>query len=74
VIAANPSPAAHIALFGAVIGVALVVYAVVRMCGRREAATDQRVSCAERSGSVGPGSPNIDSVVRATWIYHDLNG
>lgn len=37
-IAANPGPAAHIALLGIVIVIGLVVYAVVRVRHKREAA------------------------------------
>lgn len=37
-IAANPGPAAHMALLGAVIVIALIVYAIVRVRRRREAA------------------------------------
>jgi hypothetical protein len=37
VIASNPGPAVHIALIGAVIVIALVAYAIVRVRRRREA-------------------------------------
>lgn len=37
-IAANPGPAAHIALLGIVIVAGLIVYAIVRVRRRREAA------------------------------------
>lgn len=36
-IAANPGPAAHIALLGAAILIALIVYAIVRIRRKREA-------------------------------------
>jgi uncharacterized protein HemX len=38
VIAANPGPAVHMMLLGAVIVIGLVVYAIVRVRRRREAA------------------------------------
>jgi hypothetical protein len=37
VIASNPGPAVHIAVIGAVIVIALIVYAIVRVRHRREA-------------------------------------
>ena len=36
-IASNPGPAVHIAVIGAVIVIALIVYAIVRVRHRREA-------------------------------------
>ena len=36
-IASNPGPAVHMALIGAVIVIALIVYAIVRVRRRREA-------------------------------------
>jgi len=44
VIAANPGPAAHIALLGAVIVIGLIVYAIVRIRRRREAAEAERLN------------------------------
>jgi hypothetical protein len=44
VIAANPGPAVHMALLGAVIVIALVVYAIVRVRRRREAAEAERLN------------------------------
>lgn len=42
-IAANPGPAAHIALLGIVIVIGLIVFAVVRVRHRREAAEAERL-------------------------------
>jgi hypothetical protein len=53
-IAANPGPAVHLAVLGAVIAVALVVYVIVRTRRRHEAAEAERLNQldeAERSQS-----------------------
>ena len=42
-IAANPGPAAHIALLGAVIVIGLIVYAIVRLRRKREAAEAEKL-------------------------------
>ena len=42
--AANPGPAAHMALLGAVIVIGLIVYAIVRVRRRREAAEAERLN------------------------------
>jgi hypothetical protein len=44
VIATNPGPAVHIALLGAVIVIALIVYAIVRVRRRREAAEAEKLN------------------------------
>ena len=44
VIAANPGPAAHLALLGAVIVIGLIVYALVRIRRRREAAEAEQLN------------------------------
>ena len=44
VIAANPRPAAHLALLGAVIVIGLIVYALVRTRRRREAAEAEQLN------------------------------
>jgi hypothetical protein len=44
VIAANPGPAAHLALLGAVIVIGLIVYALVRVRRRREAAEAEQLN------------------------------
>ena len=43
-IASNPGPAVHIALIGAVIVIALFVYAIVRVRRRREAAESEQLN------------------------------
>ena len=43
-IAANPGPAAHLALLGAVIVIGLIVYALVRIRRRREAAEAEQLN------------------------------
>jgi flagellar biosynthesis/type III secretory pathway M-ring protein FliF/YscJ len=48
VIAANPGPAVHIALLGAVIVIALIVYALVRIRRRREAAASELLNHEEQ--------------------------
>jgi len=48
VIAANPGPAMHMALLGIVIVIGLVVFAVVRIRNRREAAEAEKLSSEER--------------------------
>ena len=53
-IAANPGPAAHMALLGAVIVIALIVYAVVRVRRRREAAQAELLNQRQQ---VEQGSP-----------------
>ena len=42
-IASNPGPAVHMALIGAVIVIALIVYAIVRVRRRREAAEAEQL-------------------------------
>jgi hypothetical protein len=44
VIASNPGPAVHIAAIGAVIVIALIVYAIVRLRRRREAAEAEQLN------------------------------
>ena len=44
VIAANPGPAAHLALVGAIILIGIVVYAIVRIRRRREAAEAEQLN------------------------------
>jgi hypothetical protein len=44
VIAANPGPAAHLALLGAVIVIGLIVFAIVRARRRREAAEAEQLN------------------------------
>jgi hypothetical protein len=44
VIASNPGPAVHIALIGAVIVIALIVYAIVRVRRRREALEAEKLN------------------------------
>jgi hypothetical protein len=44
VIASNPGPAAHIALIGAVIVIALIVYAIGRVRRRREAVQAEKLN------------------------------
>ena len=44
VIAANPGSAAHLALLGAVIVIGLIVYALVRIRRRREAAEAEQLN------------------------------
>ena len=46
-LAANPGPAAHIALVGAVIAIALIVFAIVRFRHKRDAAEAQRANDTE---------------------------
>ena len=43
-IASNPGPAVHLALIGAVIVIALIVYAIVRVRRRREAVEAERLN------------------------------
>ena len=43
-IASNPGPAVHIALLGAVIVIALIVYAIVRVRRRREAVEAEQLN------------------------------
>jgi hypothetical protein len=43
-IAANPGPAAHIALAGAIVVIGLIVYAMIRIRRRREAAEAERLN------------------------------
>ena len=43
-IASNPGPAAHIALIGVVIVIALIVYAIVRVRRRREAVEAEQLN------------------------------
>ena len=43
-IASNPGPAVHIALIGAVIVIALVVYAIVRVRRHREAVEAEKLN------------------------------
>jgi uncharacterized protein HemX len=57
VIAANPGPAAHLALLGAVIVIGLVVYAIVRVRRRREAAEAQVLNQKEQVAHVA--SPDL---------------
>lgn len=49
-IAANPGPAAHIALLGAIIVIALIVYAIVRTRRKREAAQAELLNQQEQTG------------------------
>jgi hypothetical protein len=44
VIASNPGPAVHIAVIGAVLVIALIVYAIVRVRRRREAAEAEKLN------------------------------
>jgi hypothetical protein len=44
VIASNPGPAVHIAVIGAVIVIALIVYAIVRVRRRREVAESEQLN------------------------------
>lgn len=44
VIAANPGPATHIALLGIVIAIGLIVFAVVRVRNKREAAEAEKLN------------------------------
>jgi hypothetical protein len=44
VIASNPGPAVHLALIGAVIVIALIVYAIVRVRRRREAVEAEKLN------------------------------
>jgi hypothetical protein len=44
VIASNPGPAVHIAVMGAVLVVALIVYAIVRVRRRREAVEAEQLN------------------------------
>ena len=50
-IASNPGPAAHLALLGVVIVIGLLVYAIVRIRRRREAAEAARLNELETIGS-----------------------
>ena len=43
-IASNPGPAVHMALIGAVIVIALIVYAIVRVRRRREAVEAEQLN------------------------------
>ena len=43
-IASNPGPAVHMALIAAVIVIALIVYAIVRVRRRREAAEAEKLN------------------------------
>ena len=43
-IASNPGPAVHIALIGAAIVIALIVYAIVRVRRRREAVEAEQLN------------------------------
>ena len=43
-IASNPGPAVHMGLIGAVIVIALIVYAIVRVRRRREAAEAEKLN------------------------------
>jgi hypothetical protein len=43
-IAANPGPAVHVALLGAIIVIGLIVYAIVRVRRNREAARAEQLS------------------------------
>jgi hypothetical protein len=58
VIAANPGPAAHIALIGVVIVIGLIVYAVVRMRRRREAAQAEMLNKQEEIGEAHRPNPD----------------
>ena len=49
-IAANPGPAAHLALLGVVVVIALIVYAIVRIRRKREAAEAQKLDQSEEIG------------------------
>lgn len=55
-IAANPGPAAHLALLGIVIVAALIVYAIVRARRKREAA-----EAATMNQPADPVDPHEDS-------------
>jgi hypothetical protein len=44
VIAANPGPAVHLAVLGAIIAVGLIVYAIVRSRRRHEAAEAEKLN------------------------------
>ena len=49
-IASNPGPAVHIALIGAVIVIALIVYAIVRVRRRREAVEAEQLKQLDELG------------------------
>ena len=49
-IASNPGPAVHIALIGAVIIIALIVYAIVRVRRRREAVEAEQLNQLDELG------------------------
>ena len=53
-IAANPGPAAHMALLGAVIVIALIIYGIVRMRRRREAAASDLLNREEQLRQASP--------------------
>lgn len=53
-VAANPGPAAHMALLGIVIAVALVIFGIVRWRNKRQAAEAEMRSTAHDNS---PGSP-----------------
>jgi hypothetical protein len=56
VIASNPGPAVHLAVVGAVIVVAVIVYAIVRVRRRREAVESERLNqLAELKPTATPG-------------------
>ena len=54
-IAANPGPAAHMALLGAVIVIGLIVYTIVRVRHRREAAEAEKL---DQAGTKSEHSQN----------------
>ena len=56
-IASNPGPAVHIALIGAVIVIALIVYAIVRVRRRREAVEAEQLN---QLDELGPPSKSLD--------------
>ena len=57
-IAANPGPAVHLAALGAVIVTGLLVYAIVRVRRRREAAEAELLNQQEQIGQATPPSPH----------------
>lgn len=53
-IAANPGPAVHLAALGSVIVIGLLVYAIVRVRRRREAAEAELLNQQEQIGHTAP--------------------
>jgi hypothetical protein len=54
-IAANPGPAAHLALLGTVVIIGLIVFAVARLRNKREAAEAEELSQHEPDEHPGAG-------------------